>query len=434
MTAEIAATSGRPNRRPNSGVRSWKLWSLPRAALALVIAVELATIVATAVAFSSFRWQSDDFGRFLLVLMLGTAHSELTRRLQRMRSYLSADTVVELNSVWTFASVIVLPVGYAIAIAVSLFALTGFRKKHPATPFRLIYSGAVLVLTVISAKFVALALRPDLHSMPAGPLTAIAICASGAVFFATNLGLVVGVIRLAVPGPPLRDLTPSREEVGLELSTLVLAVLTAEMVLDLAWLTPAILIVMLLLQRSSLVAQLQVAATTDLKTGLLNATAWQELAQRELLRAKRDQLPCAVMLLDLDYFKRVNDTLGHLSGDRALKAVADALKKELRGYDAVARFGGEEFVMFLNDLSLEEARQVARRTLDRIRGLVVTGQDPGGPSCTITASIGIAAYPNHGTEIIELLEAADSALYAAKSDGRDRVSEPRWGVEERVAR
>jgi diguanylate cyclase (GGDEF)-like protein len=204
------------------------------------------------------------------------------------------------------------------------------------------------------------------------------------------------------------------------------------MVRDLAWLTPAVLILMLLLQRSSLVSQLQVAATTDTKTGLLNATAWQELAQRQLLRARRDESPCAVMLLDLDHFKRVNDTLGHLSGDRALKAVAEALKRELRGYDAVARFGGEEFVVFLNDVSLADARQVAQRTIERVRGVVIAGQDPNGPECRLTASIGLSAYPLHGTDLTDLLEAADVALYGAKRDGRDRVGEPRWGVDDRV--
>ena len=113
--------------------------------------------------------------------------------------------------------------------------------------------------------------------------------------------------------------------------------------------------------------------------------------------------------------------------------MADALKKELRGYDAVARFGGEEFVVFLNDLEIDEARRVAERILERVRGLIVTGQDQEGPHCTLTASIGLSAYPEHGHDLTDLLEAADVALYGAKREGRDRVGEPHWGVDERAA-
>jgi diguanylate cyclase (GGDEF)-like protein len=127
--------------------------------------------------------------------------------------------------------------------------------------------------------------------------------------------------------------------------------------------------------------------------------------------------------MDLDHFKRVNDTVGHLAGDAVLRAIADALKRELRGYDAVARFGGEEFVVFLDDVGIQEAYQVAERTLSRIRGLTVNG--PGaGEKISLTASIGMAAYPQHGQTLTELMEQADSALYVAKRAGRDRVGLP----------
>jgi diguanylate cyclase (GGDEF)-like protein len=332
-----------------------------------------------------------------------------------------------------FAAVVILPLAYTVALVVSLYVFAGLRRKRQrTTPYRLLYSGAVLVLAAMFAEIVATQVQPGLAQLPAGPMTAAAISAGLVTFLLTNIVLVAAAIYFSAGPLPIRQLIPARDELALEVSTLVLGVLTAEMVRDLAWLTPAVLILMLLLQRSSLVSQLQVAATTDTKTGLLNATAWQELAQRQLLRARRDESPCAVMLLDLDHFKRVNDTLGHLSGDRALKAVAEALKRELRGYDAVARFGGEEFVVFLNDVSLADARQVAQRTIERVRGVVITGQDPNGPECRLTASIGLSAYPLHGTDLTELLEAADVALYGAKRDGRDRVGEPRWGVDDRV--
>jgi diguanylate cyclase (GGDEF)-like protein len=140
-----------------------------------------------------------------------------------------------------------------------------------------------------------------------------------------------------------------------------------------------------------------------------------------LLRAQREGAPCAVLLMDLDHFKRVNDTAGHLAGDAALKAIGEALKRELRGYDAVARFGGEEFVVFLDGIVLAEAHQVAERILSRVRGLVING---GGNRISLTASIGLAAYPQHGEVITQLVEQADNALYRAKRAGRDRVELP----------
>jgi diguanylate cyclase (GGDEF)-like protein len=326
--------------------------------------------------------------------------------------------------VWAFAGVLILPIGYSAALVCGLFLIAAMRRRQQkAVVYRLTYTGATVVLGTVAAKVVAAAIEPRIIELPPGGLTAVAIVAGAVTFFLINTPLVIAVIYLAGGAPSLTELLPAKEELGLEAATLVLGVMTAQISLRLVWLTPTVLILMLLLQRSSLVSQLEVAATTDSKTGLLNAAAWQELSQRELLRAQRDGSPCAVLLMDLDHFKRVNDTVGHLAGDAALKAIGDALKRELRGYDAVARFGGEEFVIFLDDLGLEEARLVAERTLSRIRGLVISGADSG-EKISLTASIGMAAYPQHGQALTELMEQADSALYIAKRAGRDRVELP----------
>jgi diguanylate cyclase (GGDEF)-like protein len=266
-------------------------------------------------------------------------------------------------------------------------------------------------------------MQPRITDLPPGALTAAAVVVSASALFLINTSLVIGVIYLASGAHSVLELLPAKEEVGLEVATLVLGVMTAEISVRLAWLTPTVLILMLLLQRSSLVSQLEVAATTDSKTGLLNAAAWQELSQRELLRGQRDGSPCAVLLMDLDHFKRVNDTVGHLAGDAVLRAIGDALKRELRGYDAVARFGGEEFVMFLDDIDIDEAHRAAERTLGRIRGLDINGAGAD-RRITLTASIGMACYPQHGQTLSELMEQADTALYLAKRTGRDRVGLP----------
>jgi diguanylate cyclase (GGDEF)-like protein len=406
-------------------VRSWRLWSVPPKALALIIGVEVLTVLATAASLAASYSQCLTVSattRLAALLLLSIAYSEITHRMQRMRRYLGGAVLVGLHSVWAFAGVLILPIGYSAVLVCGVFAVAAMRRRQEkAVAYRVTYTGATVVLATLAAKVVATAIQPRIVTLPAGALTALAITVSAAAFFLINTVLVIGVIYLASGAQSLTQLLPAKEELGLEMATLMLGVMTADLYLRLAWLIPAVLVLMLLLQRSSLVAQLEVAATTDFKTGLLNAAAWQELSQRELLRAQRERAPCAVLLMDLDHFKRVNDTAGHLAGDAALKAIGEALKRELRGYDAVARFGGEEFVVFLDDIGLEEACQVAERILSRIRGLVISGPRE---RISLTASIGLAAYPQHGEVITQLIEQADNALYAAKRAGRDRVELP----------
>ncbi len=133
---------------------------------------------------------------------------------------------------------------------------------------------------------------------------------------------------------------------------------------------------------------------------------------------KRLGKKCAVLFIDLDHFKKVNDALGHAAGDEVLKDKAARLGKSIRETDIAARFGGDEFLVFLSDL---ESWQNAEETAERIRKQVgepryIVSDTPG-----ITASIGIAVYPDHGEALQELLKNADAAMYAAKSSGRDRI-------------
>jgi diguanylate cyclase (GGDEF)-like protein len=427
MASSSLDPADRLTRGPLRAVRGWRLWSVPPGALGLILGVELVAVVATVLSLTascSACLTGSAIIRLAVLLLLSIAYSEITHQMQRMRRYLGGAVLVGLHSVWAFAGVLILPIGYSAALMWGVFGVAAMRRRQQkAVAYRIAYTGATVVIATLAAKVVATAIQPRLTELPPGALTAGAVAVSAAVLFLINTSLVIGVIYLASGAPSLTGLLPAKEEVGLEVATLVLGVMTAEISLRLAWLTPTVLMLMLLLQRSSLVSQLEVAATTDSKTGLLNAAAWQELSQRELLRAQRDGSPCAVLLLDLDHFKRVNDTVGHLAGDAALKAIGDALKRELRGYDAVARFGGEEFVVFLDDIGIEEARQVAERTLSRIRGLVIPCASPG-QRISLTASIGMAAYPQHGQLITELIEQADSALYIAKRAGRDQVGLP----------
>jgi diguanylate cyclase (GGDEF)-like protein len=423
MSAESRRAQCCRGLRAVFGVRSWRLWRVPGRALAVILLVDFLTVITVVAALATARVDGAAMGRWVLMAALSVVYAEAAARLERLRAYMASAALVNMTSVWSISAVLLLPPGYAATLIAFLFIMSALRggAQKGLRPHRLFFTTCASILAALAAQGTADSVQPHLSQLPPNQVTALAILAALATFFLINTVLILVTIFLVVGPVPIAELLPERDELGLEFATLVLGVLTAETVLWLPWLSPGALVLMLVMQRSSLVSQLEVAATTDSKTGLLNATAWQELAQRELLRAQRDESPCAVLLLDLDYFKRVNDTLGHLAGDTALKAVGDALKKELRGYDAVARFGGEEFVVFLNDLGVEDALMVADRTLARIRSLVITSKREDGITCSLTASIGLAAYPQHGAELTDLIEAADGALYTAKNSGRDRV-------------
>jgi diguanylate cyclase (GGDEF)-like protein len=129
-------------------------------------------------------------------------------------------------------------------------------------------------------------------------------------------------------------------------------------------------------------------------------------------------------LVDIDHFKVVNDTYGHLVGDRVLKAIADALTSRSRDYDRVGRFGGEEFVLLLAQTSSDDACKIAERLRGYVASLAIPTDDrPGAPTLSVTISIGVTSMDRGETfELADLLAAADSAMYAAKQAGRNQVA------------
>jgi diguanylate cyclase (GGDEF)-like protein len=174
----------------------------------------------------------------------------------------------------------------------------------------------------------------------------------------------------------------------------------------------------MMLQRSMMHQQLTAAARTDPKTGLLNAAAWQREADAEVTRALRSDTPLGLLLVDVDYFKRVNDSHGHLVGDEVLRALATELRRQVRESDVVGRFGGEEFTVLLPRTDAAGACRIAERLRRSASGLSVTTAQA---RIQVTVSIGVAALGQHGNDLFELLAAADLALYRAKDAGRDQV-------------
>lgn len=162
-------------------------------------------------------------------------------------------------------------------------------------------------------------------------------------------------------------------------------------------------------------------ATTDPLTGLPNRRALRTGLDRDLEHARRRGTPLALILLDLDHFKAINDEHGHLTGDAVLRRVAEILKAQVRSTDLAARHGGEEFAVLLPDTG----HDAAMRTAERIRAALSAAPiEFRGHSVKVTASLGVVAYPEHGLTAAELARRADAALYTAKRAGRDRVHSP----------
>ena len=164
--------------------------------------------------------------------------------------------------------------------------------------------------------------------------------------------------------------------------------------------------------------ELQQLAATDALTGLANRRKFFEVAEAEVQRSLRYGYFLSVMMVDIDYFKQVNDTYGHQVGDLVLQAVAAALNGQVRDTDLVGRIGGEEFCILLPDTPLKAALNVGSRLLDATRQLRIPVPDH---ELEVTVSIGLTDWTRGDQEIATIMERADIALYQAKTSGRNRL-------------
>jgi len=160
----------------------------------------------------------------------------------------------------------------------------------------------------------------------------------------------------------------------------------------------------------------------DPLTGLFNRRYLQESVEPEIQRASEQQQSIGMIILDIDYFKRFNDTFGHQAGDKVLQAIGQLLMRSIRGMDLPFRYGGEEFLVILlgADLEMTQAKAEMLRSEVKLLQLEHNGQSLG----TITSSFGVACFPEHGQTLPKLVAVADAALYEAKRLGRDRVVTP----------
>jgi diguanylate cyclase (GGDEF)-like protein len=174
----------------------------------------------------------------------------------------------------------------------------------------------------------------------------------------------------------------------------------------------------LLEEQISLVQELERLAHTDALTGIWNRRYLMMIAEQEINRSQRYKVNFSILLLDIDHFKKINDTYGHNIGDEVIIFMTKVVIESLRTSDSFGRFGGEEFVVFLPETDIDEAQIVAERIRENLYNKSITVEDK---QVSITVSVGVSSYSLGDKNIDVILQRADQALYQAKNQGRNRV-------------
>jgi diguanylate cyclase (GGDEF)-like protein len=351
----------------------------------------------------------------LLILMTCAVVAELTPLKVVLRA---SEGEITASNTFAFALLIC----YGAAPAAVVFALgtilaDGIRRKPPE---RIAFNAAQYVLTVAASGLVLSALTglPHLHDPTAlTPADLPGIIAAALVFHALNSSFVAGAIALAERIDFWRylasDLFLQASTAGLLLGLSPVLVITSDFSLAVL---PLLFLPLLAIHRGGRQAiAKEHQSLHDALTGLPNRVLFRDRVQQAVRAAERRQGGAAVMIMDLDHFKEVNDTLGHHHGDVLLQEVAERLKTTLRTADTVARLGGDEFGVLLPDVvGADDAQAVAEILQTALREPFVVD----GLTLEMGGSIGIACHPDHGDHVEVLIQRADIAMYSAKEAGR----------------
>jgi len=402
-------------------VRSWAIWANPRRLAVFIVSVTLLDAIAIGVSASMTAWRFSQLALFGLLLAGSLATVERTRR-----SGENAGLIKDIYGVWELPIAILLPPVYALIAPIPRVAMMQWRgvsiplhrRVFSAAAIGLAYGGASLAFHAFDQDVISRIHGTTIHATA----LALAMGACGALQWVLNTCLVMTAIKGSDPTADVRELFLAREPLHNDATEVCVAVLVA---LGAAVTPIAIALAfpfVTLLQRSQRHAQLVNASRFDAKTGLLNAGTWDREANAEVARASRTRTSLAVALIDIDNFKVINDTYGHLAGDKALRALSRSIKIFLREYDLVGRFGGEEFSLLLPQTDEQDARRVAERMRAHIAEMPIDiGDNADSEMIKLTVSIGVAALSTPGSQLTELLAAADAALYRAKRAGRNQV-------------
>jgi diguanylate cyclase (GGDEF)-like protein len=404
-------------------VRGWAWWQLPWVLRCYVGVVPAVAAVLTCVAAVRTTWYAADAWKFALLLGCSLISVAATPRVVYRHGGITRDFI----TVWVLPIAILLPPFYAMVTPIPIYVLTQFwvfrgiiyRRVFTVGAIALAFGGVSLLFRAFPASFAGPTIGTGTHALTWA--VAVAICEQ--VGRRGNQLLIAGGIKLTDPSVKFAEQELNREALvadfaEFDLSILITIVVAVSAVLAI-FAVPTVLLVRRFMMHGQLLAQSRI----DTKTGLLNASTWEREATAEIARAVRTGIPLALALVDIDHFKSVNDTHGHLVGDKALRAVTDALRSQLRGYDLAGRFGGEEFAILLPHAREADALNVAERLRVHIASLSIPirDTDESGPYVKVTISVGVAALDNASRELNDMLAAADAALYHAKETGRNKT-------------
>jgi diguanylate cyclase (GGDEF)-like protein len=411
----------RPGRRLIA-IGSWPLWSLPSGLLAYVLTIDAMALGAVGTAASLTTITGHDLAWFGLLLGCTALAIELTRKAGEQ-----GGAIRDVQGVWELPAAILLPPLYALLVPIARLTLVQLRVRR-APVYRRVFSGAAVSLSYGAASVTFHGLS-DLTSqgtgraLSQGTVWTLLVLVSALVQWVLNKVIVMTAIKGSDPAASIRTEILSREPLYNDVAEISIGVLITYGMAGNALIAVAALPVVTLLQRSLRHVQLLTESRADSKTGLLNAATWEKEAAAEVIRAVRTKSPLAVAILDIDKFKVINDTYGHLAGDQVLKEIANTLNSMLRDYDIAGRFGGEEFSLLLPQTRAVDAFRIAERVRASIAGLIIIAPGAtGGERVHVTVSIGVAALDSGSKrELSELMAAADAALYRAKDGGRDQV-------------
>ena len=341
-----------------------------------------------------------DWGYGMLMLAAGMAGIALRDTIPDLLSIVLANGLIlaafplSMRSVRPAAAPGVFAFGWFV-IGAAVLAIAYFTYLHAATRLRIV---------IVSLAIAMLVVHPVIALIEAAKESGRARRFTAACLGGIGLVMLARAVLTVVLGVNQDFLASNLVQFGSLLAFGILVVLST---LGVIW-----------IEIEKLRAELAQLAMIDPLTATLNRRAFMLEYERELSRCARDKTGLALAIFDLDYFKQVNDTHGHLVGDRVLRAVADRLRASLRGHDLLGRYGGEEFVLLM------PGSDAAAAIAGTERARLAVGESPiqAGPlSIRVRLSAGVAVYGIHGSDREALLRSADKALYQAKRGGRNRV-------------
>lgn len=405
----------------------WSIWTHPTRLIVFILLSETFALALICYGFVGATLPTTQEWTYFGILAAGaTIHIQLTRRQEERRRNRIISVHIDLTAVWVFPAAVVLPVPLTVLLLVVIRTQRWFTARRPAHKF--LFSSISIGFAAILGHQVLIWLEPALWQRDNGAAsirTFLILALIGVLYTLSQAAFTGGFLALGgTTAPTLRNVLGSKADNALEAVTVGLGAITAILLVNVPPAVGVMAVVTVLFNRLAEIDQLQSDARTDSKTGLLNMRGWTEAAQRSLLRASRSGAGLALLMIDFDHFKRINDTYGHPAGDDVLHRVGELLTEVTRPSDTVGRYGGEEFLVLVPGIDREVAGQTAERIRRRISNSAIMTIDKRGAPVTITdrtTSIGVAVFPDDGDTLDELLHSADVAVYEAKELGRDQV-------------